>query len=295
VRIWERPWRRAGPDFAIIVLDGNGVLSPSFRSVTGIRIADLLPLSLTARRRSSRIATEGRSDPQVPKSRVKRKPSPSRTTTAISRNMTPSQADRLKMVALDLFSKRDFASVTIKDIAKSARLNSALIYYYFRDKEDLFKASIEYAIRLALENYAHLKGRHTNPVDLINDWFDNNLEIAGALRKLLKIMLDYSNSIDRLPSVDALIKRFYKEETSILSSGVRRGIAIGIFSGVDPDRAAKFASVHLDGIFVASIIRANFDIRAAMDSFRGLFWNHVRYGGRADIGSRRERFAAIGR
>lgn len=187
------------------------------------------------------------------------------------------QAEKLMVVGLDLFSKRDFASVTIKTIAKAARANSALIYYYFQNKEDLFRASIEHAILQALDNYARLRDKHSHPVDLINAWFENNVEMAVPIRKLVKIMLDYSSSPTRLASVDVLIKHFYREEMSILSNGVRQGIALGLFERVDPEQAAQFASVHLDGIMVASMIRADFDLQAAIGDLRELFWRHVGY------------------
>src|SRR5215472_4711988 len=113
-------------------------------------------------------------------------------------NRNQPQARKLMHVALELFARRGFSSVTIKDIAKAANINSALLYYYFDSKEDLFKSSIEHAILRALENYARLKQKHTDPVDLINDWFENNVEMASSFRKLVKIMLDYSNSEIRL-------------------------------------------------------------------------------------------------
>jgi len=186
-----------------------------------------------------------------------------------------SQAEKLMAVAMDLFSQRDFASITIKDIARAARVNSALLYYYFKNKEDLFRAMIEHAILQALENYARLKGRHSNPTDLINDWFENNLAMSVLMRKLVKIMIDYSHGSVRMTSVETLIRRFYREETSILSNGVRQGIAEGIFRAVDPDRTALFISVHLDGIMVASMVRPNFNIAAAMDELRRVFWQRV--------------------
>ena len=71
-------------------------------------------------------------------------------------------------VAMDLFCERDFASVTIKDIARAAKVNSALIYYYFADKEDLFRVMIEHAILRALDNYARLKrGILIRPISLM--------------------------------------------------------------------------------------------------------------------------------
>lgn len=201
-----------------------------------------------------------------------------RKTAANGRSRTAlRQSEKLMMVGLDLFSKRDLSAVSIKNIAKAAHVNSALIYYYFRNKEDLFRASIEYAILQALDNYARLKDKHSNPVDLINDWFENNIEMARSFRKLVKIMLDYSNSLTRLASVDSLIKHFYKEEMSILSNSIRHGVAMGLFERVDPERAAQFASVHLDGIMVAFMIRSDFDLHAAIVDLRDLFWLHLGY------------------
>jgi AcrR family transcriptional regulator len=185
------------------------------------------------------------------------------------------QAAKLMAVAMDLFCQRDFASVTIKDIARAAKVNSALIYYYFKDKEDLFRVMIEQAILQALDNYTRLKARHTDPTDLINDWFENNVEMSVPMRKLVKIMIDYSHSSVRVSSVETLIRRFYKMETGIISTGVREGVAQGIFKSIDPERTALFVSVHLDGIMVASMVRPSFDIPAAMNELRRVFWQRV--------------------
>ena len=54
------------------------------------------------------------------------------------------------IAALHLFAERNFASVTIKDIAQSLGVNTALIYYYFEDKTDLLRATIELAVARAL-------------------------------------------------------------------------------------------------------------------------------------------------
>ena len=56
------------------------------------------------------------------------------------------RVDKFLAAALDLFAERNFASVTIKDIARALRVNTALIYYYFDSKTDLFRATIEHAV-----------------------------------------------------------------------------------------------------------------------------------------------------
>jgi AcrR family transcriptional regulator len=180
--------------------------------------------------------------------------------------------------ALELFSQRDFSTVTIKDIARASGLNTALIYYYYESKDDLFRAAIEFAIKKALEQYSELRNSHSEPVYLINEWFNSNLKVANLIRQLVKIMLDYSGSLNAMPSVEKLIKQFYSvEEDEILADSIRRGIANGLFKKIDPARTARFVSVHLDGIMVASIIRSNFNIKKSLVDLQEILWIYLGY------------------
>ena len=185
-------------------------------------------------------------------------------------------AEKLLRTALELFARRDFASVTIKDIARAAGFNTALIYYYFESKEHLFRAATEFAIREAMESFSELRQQHSDPVFLIREWFRNNLEMADLVRQLVKIMLDYAGSANPIASMDALIRQFYSiEEDEILANSIRREIAAGRFRNVDPAWVARFVSVHLDGIMVASIIRADFDMRTALIDLETVLWNYL--------------------
>src|SRR5262249_39128599 len=124
-------------------------------------------------------------------------------------------------------------------------------------------------------NYRRLRERHSDPVDLISDWFDTNVELAKPIRQLVKIMLDYSTSRTQKGVVDAVIKQFYDEECAILSSTIRQGINSGVFRPVDADRAAHIASTYLDGIMVRSLIHKDLDIGTAMTNLKSLFWEHL--------------------
>ncbi|MEY5002517.1 MAG: hypothetical protein RL678_326, partial [Pseudomonadota bacterium] len=65
----------------------------------------------------------------------------------------PDRASELMNAALHHFARQDFNTVTIKDIASSISVNSALIYYYFENKEALFRASLDHAADLAIARY----------------------------------------------------------------------------------------------------------------------------------------------
>jgi AcrR family transcriptional regulator len=185
-------------------------------------------------------------------------------------------ADKLMRTALELFSRHDFSTVTIKDIASASDVNTALIYYYYDSKEDLFRAAIEFAIKKALERYTDLRDKHSEPEYLINEWFRSNLEMAKLIRQLIKIMLDYSSTDTPIASIETLIRQFYvMEEEKILAQSIERGMAQGIFKAGDAGKIARFVSIHLDGIMVASMIRRKFNTKRALIDLKDVLWLHL--------------------
>jgi AcrR family transcriptional regulator len=179
--------------------------------------------------------------------------------------------------ALELFARQDFTSVTIKDIAHGLRVNTALIYYYFESKDELFRATLEYCIENALCTFRELEQRHRDPVRMITAWFSTQARLAPEIRQLLKIMLDYSTSTTSSRIADAAIRRFYDEEIKILSTGFRLGIRQNVFRPVNVTRTAQIASTYLDGIMARSLIHKSFDVKAAIGDLQQILWNHLGY------------------
>jgi AcrR family transcriptional regulator len=191
--------------------------------------------------------------------------------------MRSNRSEELSIVALNLFSERNFSSVTIKDIAKAADVNTALIYYYFKNKEDLFRCAIEHAIDQAFKNFRQLQVRHDNPADIIDDWLSNHVQLYAPIHKFVKVSLDYSGSKTKIALIDRQIRQFYDEERRILSECIRLGIQTGRFSKVDPVALASFISTYLDGIMVRSVIQNDFELDQAIKGLRQNIWAQLRY------------------
>lgn len=49
----------------------------------------------------------------------------------------------LLRAARELFSARDFAAVSVRDIARAAHVNPAMVHYHFGDKQGLYRAMLE--------------------------------------------------------------------------------------------------------------------------------------------------------
>lgn len=189
------------------------------------------------------------------------------------------RAESLMAAAIDLFAERDYASVTIHDITRRAGVTHSLVYYHFKNKEELFSRAVTNLIETTIEGYRETREHHHDPVDLIEDWFENNIRLFGDLRKLVKIMFDYAGPRQGSPPVAEAIAKFYREEHEILASSVARGIAEGVFAEVDPARIASFVSTHIDGIFYDSFIRDDDDIAQAMKDLKWVLWTVLGYGG----------------
>ena len=185
--------------------------------------------------------------------------------------------EELAAVALDLFAERNFAAVTIKDIANALGVNTALIYYYFHSKEDLFRAAIEYAVDQAFKNFRQLRARHSDPADIIDDWLNNHVQLYASIHKFVKISLDYKGSETRMPAIDRQVRQFYDEERRILSECFQQGIEDGRFANVDPEALALFISTYLDGVMVRAVILDDFNLTYAVALLRDQIWTQLGY------------------
>jgi len=174
------------------------------------------------------------------------------------------RVDDFLAASLDLFAERNFASVTIKDIAKALNVNPALIYYYFDSKTDLFRATIERAVARAFENVRALEDRSADPATIIAAWLANHVNKYDEIHRFVKIALDFRSSHDGDPAIAEAIEAFYVEERKLLSKVVRDGIRQGLFRSVHPGRMAQFISTYLDGCMVRSVILSDFDLKGAV-------------------------------
>ncbi len=70
--------------------------------------------------------------------------------------------------ARELFTRRDFKAVSVRDIARRARVNPAMVHYHFGDKEGLYRAMLQDTIGPILQRLQELIGgsEKTDPASL---------------------------------------------------------------------------------------------------------------------------------
>ncbi|MEU9339529.1 TetR family transcriptional regulator [Streptomyces sp. NPDC048290] len=86
------------------------------------------------------------SRPTPPETPVRRRGRPSRSDSADG----PATRDRILGAAREEFAERGYDKTSVRGIAKSAGVDSALVHHYFGTKEQVFEAAIEVVVAPAL-------------------------------------------------------------------------------------------------------------------------------------------------
>lgn len=172
--------------------------------------------------------------------------------------------------SLDLFARRHVSSVSIKQIAAACGVQTSLLYYYFRNKDDLFQHAVDRAVTQVFDHFQAMHDAAGSPVAVLAGWLETHVERFDLVRKFVKVTVDYSASDARAPSVDAAIARFYDAEHAMLAGALAQGVANGTFRQVDVGRTATFISTVLDGIITRSLALPDFAPAAAVADLRDI-------------------------
>lgn len=94
-------------------------------------------------------------------------------------NKAQDSRERIKIVALNLFANQGFETVSIRDIAQKAKINSSMISYYFEGKDNLLMELIEDQNRTNEQINENIK-RISNPYQqllfLFQEYVSTNLK-----------------------------------------------------------------------------------------------------------------------
>jgi len=185
-------------------------------------------------------------------------------------------AEAMRNAALELFSQQNYSTVTIKDIAAATGSNSALIYYHFGSKEELFLKVVTTTVDEAFQKFEDVRANAQSPEEILYAWIEVHIMQFVLLQKLAKVSLDYASTRSRTPSVDRAIRSFYDKEYVVLGEAIRAGVEQGIFRPVDPRRMATFISTFLDGCLFRNVMFPRFSYRRAMQDMRDFVLEHLR-------------------
>jgi len=151
--------------------------------------------------------------------------------------------DQILDAAERLFAQQGFSRTTIMQIGKAAGVNSALLYYYFGDKERLYHAVLERLVSRLISRTLGGLGTDVSPELKIRGFIQAQVETIMANPQLPKLfmreMLDH-DAEHAVEQIQHLAATSFKGLCETIEEGQRQGT-------FRPDIDPKFAAISTVG------------------------------------------------
>jgi AcrR family transcriptional regulator len=138
---------------------------------------------------------------------------------------------------------------SMREIAEDINLSKASLYYYFPDKESLYKAVVEKEQTEFLRRIIERITRIEEADQLLMEYANARLSYFRTLLNLSRLRLQFYS--DLKPVLKDTMHAFREKEEEIVVRIIDKGIADGIFFYEDASRAASMFLDMLRGLRMA--------------------------------------------
>ncbi len=151
---------------------------------------------------------------------------------ALAHAKRPATIERIVSAAECFFAEKGLEGARTGAIARAARVNKALLYYYFRSKQDLHRFTLEMLFS-QLRDQVGGKLEEPGPprqrlLNYVNGYFDFVIAHPNYPRLVQRQVMS------RGPGLGGLVDEFYRPLHERLGKTLRDGIARGEFRDVNP-------------------------------------------------------------
>ncbi len=138
--------------------------------------------------------------------------------------------------ATDCFARYGYEKTTLEDIGKSVGLNKASLYYYYKNKEDIFcDVLFQEADIYMHELQGKIKSAKSSEAKILS-YLSERLNYYRMMMNLHNLSLDTVRKVE--PIFTEIYDKILKRESIYLASLIKDGIEGGEFVKVDVNRVA---------------------------------------------------------
>jgi AcrR family transcriptional regulator len=165
-----------------------------------------------------------------------------------------STARRIVSTAEDIFAEQGLAGARMDEIARAAKVNKALLYYYFRSKEELYRFVLEALLSQlgarVVEAGASAPPPRKRLVAVVDHFFDFVLAHPNYPRLIQREIMS------RGPNMAWIVSEYYRPLHGRLVRLIEEGISSGEFRRVDARNAAvTVVSIMVHYFAAAPVLR----------------------------------------
>jgi AcrR family transcriptional regulator len=140
---------------------------------------------------------------------------------------------------------------SMREIADDLKLSKASLYYYFPDKESLYKAVVEKEQSEFIAKISERIFNFNEPEQLLLEYVNARLSYFRTLLNLSRLRFETFSGLK--PGFNEAMNAFREKEKDIIKKIIDKGIQSGIFGIDDPDLMASLFLDLLKGLRVTII------------------------------------------
>jgi len=183
--------------------------------------------------------------------------------------------EKIVQAAKQVFAKWGFKKSSLAEIAKEARMGKSSIYYYFQNKEDLFRVVVLGGLNRLFEAIKEAVAKVGKPEDKLRIFVLTRMkktkEMAGLSEALTNEYLDQFGFIDKLR------RKLFQKEVDFIAEILQEGIDKGLFDVEDVSLTAYALCVSLKGLeYPWAVDRKMADMERDLDTLLRLFSRAIR-------------------
>ncbi len=155
--------------------------------------------------------------------------------------------EKILTIAQGIFARFGIRKTTMDEIAKKSRIGKATLYYYFKNKEDVFREVIQKESIILKETIeAELKKVKT-PQEKIITYILTRMKILKKLSNYYEALLD-KNYFEYYEFIEEERKEFTNYEVGVFETILIDGMCENVFMVDDPKETAHIIIIAMKGL-----------------------------------------------
>lgn len=162
--------------------------------------------------------------------------------------------EQLVQAARQVFARYGYKKTALDDISKEARKGKSTIYYYFKSKDDIFKAVIDAEAEIRKKTIDDQISEIEDPQQKLKTYIYVrmlSLKKVGNYYEAIK-----NDLLDNLYFVNSLRVNHFDEEIELVKNLLLQGVEKGVYTIPNPELTAKTIVTLLQG-FEVPLIQKN--------------------------------------
>jgi len=133
----------------------------------------------------------------------------------------------LLQVAQSIFARFGLFKTTVDEIAKNARMGKSSIYYYFKSKEDIFKAVLEKELKTLREKITTAIAEAKSPQEKLRKFIITRMKYTKELANIYGALKD--EYLRHYAFIQKLRENYDSEEINTVKNILQEGIKQRVF------------------------------------------------------------------